>query len=61
MHPGARTLKPVAQTEKCRIAMTMREAGQTFAEISAAVSVHYATVSMWWDRYRLVGLEALAP
>jgi transposase len=60
-HPDARTLKPAAQAEKRRIAMTMREAGQTFTEIGVALGVHYATVSMWWDRYQAGGLEALAP
>ena len=55
-HPDARTLKPAAQAEKRRMAMAMREAGETFS----AVGVHYMTVSMWWDGYDAGGLEALA-
>lgn len=59
-HPDARTLKPAAQAEKRRIAMAMREAGETFSAIGAALGVHYMTVSMWWDRYQTGGLDALA-
>ncbi len=59
-HPDARTLKPAAQAEKRRIAMAMREAGETFSAIGAALGVHYMTVSMWWDRYQAGGLDALA-
>ncbi len=58
-HPDARTLPPAAQAEKRRLAMTMREAGESFTAIGAAVGVHYMTVSMWWDRYQTGGLEAL--
>ena len=36
-HPDARTLKPAAQAEKRRIAMTMREAGTRFSEIGRAL------------------------
>jgi len=60
IHPDARTLPPAAQAEKRRIAMTMREAGDSFTEIGQALGVHYMTVSMWWDRYQAGGLEALA-
>jgi len=59
-HPDARTLKPAAQAEKRRIAMTMREAGTGFSDIGRALGVHYMTVSMWWDRYQAGGMEALA-
>ena len=59
-HPDARTLPPAAQAEKRRLAMTMREAGAKFTAIGLAVGVHYATVSMWWDRYQVGGLDALA-
>ena len=60
VHPDARTLPPSAQAEKRRIAMTMREAGDSFTKIGQALGVHYMTVSMWWDRYQVGGLEALA-
>jgi transposase len=60
VHPDARTLDPAAQCEKRRIAMTMREAGETFSAIGQALGVHYMTVSMWWDRYQAGGLDALA-
>ena len=60
VHPDARTLDPAAQFEKRRIAMTMREAGETFSAIGQALGVHYMTVSMWWDRYQAGGLDALA-
>lgn len=40
--------------------MTMRETGKTFTEIGRVVGVHYATVSIWWDRYLVGGLDALA-
>ena len=59
-HPDARTLAPAAQMEKRRIAMTMREQGDSFSAIGLALGVHYMTVSMWWDRYQAGGLEALA-
>ena len=59
-HPDARTLAPAAQMEKRRLAMTMREAGESFSEIGRALGVHYMTVSMWWDRYQTGGLDALA-
>ena len=59
-HPDARTLPPSAQAEKRRIAMTMREAGDTFTAIGQTLGVHYMTVSMWWDRYQVGGLDALA-
>ena len=59
-HPDARTLPPAAQAEKRRIAMTMREAGDSFTVIGQTLGVHYMTVSMWWDRYHAGGLEALA-
>ena len=59
-HPDARTLPPAAQAEKRRIAMTMREAGDSFTVIGQTLGVHYMTVSMWWDRYQAGGLEALA-
>jgi transposase len=59
-HPDARTLPPAAQAEKRRLAMTMREAGESFSAIGAALGVHYMTVSMWWDRYQAGGLAALA-
>lgn len=59
-HPDARTLKPAAQAEKRRLAMMMREAGDSFSDIGRTLGVHYMTVSMWWDRYRAGGLEALA-
>ena len=59
-HPDARTLPPAAQVEKRRIAVAMREAGDTFSAIGAALGVHYMTVSMWWDRFQVGGLEALA-
>lgn len=59
-HPDARTLKPAAQAEKRRIAMTMREGGASFSDIGHALGVHYMTVSMWWDRYQAGGLAALA-
>jgi len=58
--PDARTLKPAAQAEKRRIAMTMREAGTSFSEIGRALGVHYMTVSKWWDRYQDGGADALA-
>ena len=60
VHPDARTLAPAAQAEKRRIAMTMCDAGDTFSAIGAALGVHYMTVSRWWDRYQVGGLEALA-
>ena len=60
VHPDARTLAPAAQAEKRRIAMTMGDAGDTFSAIGAALGVHYMTVSRWWDRYQVGGLEALA-
>jgi transposase len=59
-HADARTLKPAAQAEKRRIAMAMREAGDSFSDIGRALGVHYMTVSMWWDRYQVGGLDALA-
>ena len=59
-HPDARTLAPAAQAEKRRIAMTMREAGDSFTAIGLALGVHYMTVSMWWDRYQAGGIDALA-
>ena len=59
-HPDARTLAPAAQMEKRRIAMTMREQGDSFTGIGLALGVHHMTVSMWWDRYQAGGLEALA-
>ena len=59
-HPDARTLKPAAQAEKRRIAMSMREAGDSFSDIGRALGVHYMTVSGWWDRYQAGGLAALA-
>ena len=59
-HPDARTLPPAAQAEKRRIAMTMRDAGDSFTAIGQALGVHYMTVSMWWDRYQAGGLGALA-
>lgn len=59
-HPDARTLKPAAQAEKRRIAMSMREAGTSFSQIGRVLGVHYATVSMWWDRYQADGIDALA-
>jgi len=59
-HPDARTLPPAAQAEKRRIAMTMREVGNSFTAIGQALGVHYMTVSMWWDRYQAGGLAALA-
>ena len=59
-HPDARTLPPAAQAEKRRIAMTRREAGDSFTVIGQTLGVHYMTVSMWWDRYQAGGLEALA-
>lgn len=58
-HPDARTLPPAAQAEKRRLAMTMREGGESFSEIGRVLGVHYMTVSMWWDRYQAGGLEAL--
>lgn len=60
-HPDARTLAPSAQAEKRRIAMTMREAGESFSVIGRTLGVHYMTVSAWWDRYQAGGLDALAP
>ena len=59
-HPDARTLKPAAQAEKRRIAMTMREADTSFSEIGRALGVHDMTVSKWWDRYHDGGADALA-
>jgi len=59
-HPDARTLKPAAQAEQRRIAMTLREAGARFSAIGRTLGVHYMTVSQWWDRYQVGGLEALA-
>lgn len=59
-HPDARTLDPAAQMEKRRLAMTLREAGESFSAIGRTVGVHYMTVSMWWDRYQAGGFEALA-
>ena len=59
-HPDARTLKPAAQAEKRRIAMTMREADTGFSEIGRALGVHDMTVSKWWDRYHDGGADALA-
>jgi hypothetical protein len=59
-HPDARTLKPAAQAEKRRIAMTMGEAGSRFSEIGSALGVHYRMVSKWWDRDQDGGAEALA-
>ena len=59
-HPDARTLAPAAQAEKRRIAMTMREAGDSFTVIGQTLGVHYMTVSMWWDRYQAGGIDALA-
>ena len=46
-HPDARTLPPAAQAEKRRIAVALREAGDTFSAIGAALGVHSMTVSMW--------------
>jgi len=59
-HPDARTLPPAAQAEKRRVAMMLREAGESFSAIGAVVGVHYMTVSKWWDRYQAGGLAALA-
>ena len=58
-HPEARTLKPAAQAEKRRIAMTMREADTSFSKIGRALGVHDMTVSKWWDRYQDAGADAL--
>jgi transposase len=59
-HPDARTLPAAAQEEKRRLAIHLREEGRTFAEIGAAVGVHWATVLGWWKRYEAGGMEALA-
>jgi transposase len=40
--------------------MAMREAGDSFSDIGRALGVHYMTVSMWWDRYQVGGVDALA-
>lgn len=59
-YPDARTLKPAAQAEQRRIAMSMRAAGTSFSQIGRVLGVHYATVSTWWDRYQADGIDALA-
>lgn len=41
--------------------MTMRAAGASFTVIGQTLAVHYMTVSQWWDRYQVGGLDALAP
>jgi transposase len=59
-HLDARTLPAAAQEEKRRLAIHLRKEGLTFAEIGAAVGVHWATVHGWWKRYEAGGMEALA-
>ena len=59
-HLDARKLKPSAQAEKRRTAITLREAGKSFSEIGTLLGVHRVTVSMWWSRYEAGGSAALA-
>lgn len=55
----ARTLPAAAQEEKRRLAIRLRQQGQTCAEIGASVGVHWATVLGWWHRFEAGGLAAL--
>lgn len=55
----ARSLPAAAQEEKRRLAMRLRQDGQTFAAIGAVVGVHWATVHGWWQRFAAGGPDAL--
>ncbi len=59
-HIDARTLPPAAQEEKRRIAVALREQGETFVAIAATVGVSRAIVATWWARYQAGGAEGLA-
>lgn len=56
----ARSLPAAAQEEQRRVAIRLRQAGRTFANIGETVGVHWATVLGWWQRFEEGGLEALA-
>jgi transposase len=55
----ARTLPAAAQEEKRRLAIRLRQQGQTCAQIGVSVGVHWATVLGWWHRFEAGGLAAL--
>ena len=56
----ARSLPAAAQEEKRRLAIRLRQTGETFAAIGDIVGVHWATVHGWWKRFEAGGVEALA-
>lgn len=58
-HVDARTLPPAAQEEKRRIAVRLREQGETYVAIAATLGVSRAIVATWWARYELGGAAAL--